>query len=87
MAFPQSGMNHVLLSGCRDDEYSFDALIEGAYHGAMTYFAVKAIEEAGYDLTYADLAARLGSMLETAGYNQHPQLEGESHAKHRKVFR
>jgi hypothetical protein len=25
-------------------------------------------------------------MLEQAGYQQHPQLEGESHAKHRQLF-
>jgi hypothetical protein len=87
VAFPQSSMNHVLLSGCLDSEYSFDAVIEGDYHGAMTFHAIRTIADAGYDLTYRELADRLAPALETAGYAQHPQLEARSDLKHRKVFR
>jgi hypothetical protein len=86
MAFPQASMNHVLLSGCLDSEYSFDAVIDGDYHGAMTFHAIRAIEQAGYELTYAELAKRLTPALEAAGYAQHPQLEARSHMKHRQVF-
>ncbi len=52
----------------------------------MTYHAVKAIEDADYEITYTELRDRLGPMLGKAGYLQHPQLEGESHAKHRQLF-
>lgn len=86
MAFPQESMNHVLLAGCLDSEYSFDAVIEGDYHGAMTFHAIRAIEEAGYAITYAELAERLTPALEAAGYSQHPQLEARSDMKHRQVF-
>ena len=44
-------MKEVLVSGCRDNQYSYDARIDGTYHGAMTYFALRTIEEANYDLT------------------------------------
>lgn len=86
MAYPQSSMDHVLLSGCLDREYSYDAVIESDYHGAMTFHAIKAITDADYKITYRELSDRLTPMLERAGYQQHPQLEGESHAKRRQVF-
>src|SRR5688572_1934352 len=34
--YPQSSMNEVLLTGCTDKEYSYDAYFNGVYHGAMT---------------------------------------------------
>ena len=86
LAYPQKGMNHVLLSGCTDHEYSYDAQIGAAYHGAMTYHAIKAITDAGFHLTYTALAKRLQPMLDTAGYYQHPQLEGPSTLKRRQLF-
>jgi hypothetical protein len=86
MAFPQASMDHVLLSGCLDREYSYDAVIEGDYHGAMTFHAIKAITDANYEITYRELSDKLTPLLEGAGYQQHPQLEGESHAKRRQIF-
>lgn len=86
VAYPESGMNHVLLSGCRDSEVSWDAKIEGTYHGAMSYHALKAIREAGPSITYSELAERLQTMLDDAGYDQHPQLEGPDERKQRPVF-
>jgi metacaspase-1 len=52
----------------------------------MTYHALKAIREADYQITYADLVARLNALLEESGYNQHPQLEGQSESKERQIF-
>jgi hypothetical protein len=52
----------------------------------MTYHALKAIREAGYDLTYAELHARLVAMVEAAGFPQHPQLEGRAENKARQLF-
>jgi hypothetical protein len=86
LAFPQSSMDHLLVAGCRDDEYSYDARIGDAYHGAMTFHAIKAITDAEYRITYRELADKLQTLLDAAGYPQHPQLEGESHDKHRQVF-
>lgn len=86
LAFPQASMSHLLLSGCNDHEYSYDAQIGGSFHGAMTYHAIKAITDAGFKLTYAALAKRLQPMLDAAGYWQHPQLEGRSENKRRGLF-
>ena len=41
--YPQRRMKEVLVSGCRDNQYSYDARIDGTYHGAMTYFALRTI--------------------------------------------
>jgi len=44
--YTESKMREVLLSGCTDKEYSYDALIGDIYHGAMTYYALQAIRQA-----------------------------------------
>lgn len=86
MKHPQSKMKDVLLSGCDPSEYSYDALIDGKYRGAMSYFALKAIAAAEYTITYAQLRSRLLAYLEEAQYPQHPQLEGTTANKKRQLF-
>jgi metacaspase-1 len=83
---PESGMREVLLSGCNDKEYSYDARLGDTYHGAMTYHALQVIRESGYDLTYAELHERMLPLIDEAGYPQHPQLEGRSANKDRRLF-
>jgi hypothetical protein len=85
--YPESKMKDVLLSGCTDKEYSYDARIGGVYHGAMTYFALKAIQEANYQITFQQLQTRLLNLLDAAGYPQHPQLEGKKANKNKQVFK
>jgi hypothetical protein len=84
--YPESKMKEILLSGCTDKEYSYDALIGGIYHGAMTYFALKAIQEANYQITFQQLHTRLLNFLDLAGYPQHPQLEGRKPNKKKLAF-
>lgn len=83
--YPESQMKEVLLTGCTDREYSYDAYIDGVYHGAMTYFALKTIEAAKYRLTYTQLHEGLTSQI-TAEYPQHPQLEGKKENKKKYIF-
>lgn len=84
--YPQSKMKEVLVSGCTDKEYSYDALIGAKYHGAMTYYALAAMKAAKYKITYAELGARLAKLIDKAGYPQHPQIEGSSANKQRQMF-
>ena len=84
IAHPESAMKEVLLSGCTDKQYSYDASIEGTYHGAMTFYAIKAIRESPGLLTYNRLHKRIASLIED--YPQNPQLEGSSANKRRKLF-
>lgn len=84
--YPESGMKEILLSGCKSNQTSADAYINNDYHGAMSYHAIKAITDANYNLTYADLHERLLSMLADENYDQEPQLEGKDEFKSRRVF-
>jgi metacaspase-1 len=82
----QSGMRHVLVSGCRDDEYSYDARIGSKFHGAMTYHAIKAIRAARYSISPSQLVREMNRMLPEAGYDQHPQVSGQAADKRRPIF-
>lgn len=84
IAFPQSKMKEILLSGCTDREYSYDAFLGGVYHGAMTYYALESIRRANYKLTYAQLHQRVCSLIKD--YPQNPQLEGNRTNKRRQIF-
>jgi hypothetical protein len=84
--YPQSSMKEVLLSGCTDKQYSYDAKIDGVYHGAMTYHAIKAIRDANYSLTYSQLHKGLTDLLADTNYDQNPQLEGKTESKERLIF-
>lgn len=81
---PESAMKEVLLTGCSDKEYSYDANIEGTYHGALTFYALKAIRESPDLLTYNRLHKRIVSLIED--YPQNPQLEGSNANKRRRIF-
>lgn len=84
--YPQSKMKETLLSGCSPTEYSYDALIEGKYNGAMSAMAMKAIREANYAITWQQLHSRVRSLLDAAEYSQHPQLEGNAPNKKKLIF-
>jgi hypothetical protein len=84
--YPESEMKEILLSGCKPLEYAHDDKFGGEYHGAMSYFALQAIREANYQITYAELAKRINKKMEKTGYPQHPQLEGKQENKDRQIF-
>ncbi len=84
--YPESDMRETLLSGCTALESSWDDRIDGVFHGAMTYYAIQAIRDANYVLTYAELHQRLSNLLQETAYQQHPQLEGKDRNKARQVF-
>jgi hypothetical protein len=65
--YPEFQMKEILLSGCTDKEYSGDALINGVYHGEMTYFALRAIREANYAPTWQQIHTRLANLIDDAG--------------------
>lgn len=84
--YPESGMKELLLSGCMSNQTSADAEIDNDFHGAMSYYAIKTIEDAGYKLTYSELHRRLVPTLRDENYSQEPQLEGNQQNKDRQIF-
>jgi metacaspase-1 len=85
--YTESTMKDILLSGCTDKEVSYDAEIDGKNHGAMTYFALKVIQDSQYKITFKELQSKLLKHLEDAKYPQHPRLEGKAANKIKEVFK
>jgi metacaspase-1 len=72
---PESGMPELLISGCSDREYSYDAEIDGRYNGAMSAMALRVIRH-NPELTYSQFYTLLRGYLPSSEYPQTPQLEG-----------
>lgn len=83
--YPESSMNHVLLTGCNAMEYSYDAYFNGRYNGAMSYFSIQLIGSKP-DRTWAELHAELRKLLPSTQYPQSPQLEGSDANKGRPIL-
>ena len=81
-------MRHLLLSGCRSDQVSWDAKFPQGYHGAMTYHFARAVLEAwqnGRAITYR-AAHKAAHDVVAEKFNQNPQLEGPDVLKDTPVF-
>jgi hypothetical protein len=68
-------INHVLFSGCRDNQTSADAYIKGSYNGAFTYYLCKHLRDGDGELNRGDLLKRVRASLRHNGFSQVPQLE------------
>ena len=75
---------HVLFSGCKDNQTSEDAYIEGKYQGAFTWALTKVIRE-NLDIEWQQASIEVVNLLK-ADYTQEPQLSGDAYAIFRKVF-
>lgn len=84
--YPESGMREILITGCKDIEFSYDAKMGEIFHGAMSYSALQTIREANYKITYAELVKQVNRKLKTAGFPQHSQLEGKAENKNQSIF-
>lgn len=67
--------NHILWAACRDSQTSADALLDGKWHGAFTYFFYRELESAEGDLTRRELLKRVRAQLAANEFTQVPQLE------------
>jgi len=76
--------NHVLMSGCRDDQTSADALVSKKAQGAFTW-AITSVIKAHPDITYVEAHAQVIKKL-AKDFSQVPQLSGSSALINRKVF-
>jgi len=75
--------NHVLMSGCRDNQTSADAYIDGKHQGAFTWSLATAIRE-NPDITWIELSKKSVELLNS--YSQVPQISGNKDLIDRKVF-
>jgi hypothetical protein len=82
---PEMNMPEILISGCSDSEYSYDAQINGRYNGAMSALALSVIKQ-NQRLTYNEFYAGLRKLLPSSEYPQTPQLEGTDINKNTLLF-
>ena len=66
---------HILWAACRSDQTSADAYIDGAWHGAFTYYLCQNINKSQNKLARKSLLARVRANLKKNKYDQLPQLE------------
>lgn len=63
----------IQFSGCRDDQTSADASIEGSATGAMSWSFMEAFEQHGMDQSYVQLLGNIRTLL-SGKYSQVPQM-------------
>jgi metacaspase-1 len=66
----------LLLSGCQDPEYSYDATFDGRPNGAFTYVALAALRRLPEGATYRDWMKEIQLALPSQDYPQQPGLQG-----------
>lgn len=82
---PSAGVIH--FSGCKDYEYSNDAVIDGRACGAFSYFATRAFAAAaGTGASYHDAWCEVRKSLPSWDYQQTPLLNAPTPLKKIKVF-
>ena len=79
-------LNHVLFSGCKDNQTSADAYIKGSYNGAFTYYFSKHVRETQGALSRGELIKRVRASLRFNGFRQVPQLECTRTDRKKKVL-
>lgn len=71
----------LLMAGCQDTEYSYDAWFEGRPNGAFSYVALKALSALPAEATYAEWFRAIKAMLPSQQYPQSPNLHGSTSMK------
>lgn len=76
----------LLLAGCQDTEYSYDAYFQGRPNGAFSYVALRTLAKLTPKSTYAKWFKAIRDVLPSQQYPQSPNLFGSSSMKKRKVL-
>jgi uncharacterized caspase-like protein len=76
----------LLMAGCQDTEYSYDAYFEGRPNGAFSFVALRVLESLGPEATYLDWFKAVRKTLPSQQYPQTPNLYGSKSMKRWKVF-
>jgi metacaspase-1 len=66
----------LLMSGCADVEFSYDAHFDGRPNGAFTYFALKTLRDLPEGATYRDWGRAIAGSLPSQDYPQTPGVDG-----------
>jgi metacaspase-1 len=80
-------LNHILWAGCKDNQTSDDAMIDGYYNGAFSYYFCKHVRETEGKISRADLYTRIKNSLKFNNFSQIPQLECKDALRKENVFK
>ncbi len=81
----QPVVHHILWAGCRADQTSADASIEGSWHGAFTYYFCKQMLACKNQLSRKEVMRKVREDLVAGDYTQVPQLECEATKRNESV--
>jgi uncharacterized caspase-like protein len=71
----ESRTSALVMAGCQDTEYSYDAEFGGRANGAFTYAALKALKGLKPNATYRDWYLAIRASLPAPSYPQSPNLQ------------
>ncbi len=77
--------HHILWAGCRSDQTSADAYINGRFHGAFTYYFNKHLRRTPR-VSRRRLLQKVRASLRHAHFSQVPQLEVDATKRDRNVI-
>jgi len=80
-ASPPGRYAALLMAGCQDTEYSYDAYFQGRPNGAFTFVAIRALATLPAKATYRDWFAAIRKVLPSQQYPQTPNLYGSTSMK------
>jgi hypothetical protein len=77
----------LLLAGCQDTEYSFDACFNGRYNGAFSYVALSTLKNVPLTANFNQWFKEIRKVLPSQQYPQRPNCYGSSNMKKWKVLK
>lgn len=83
---PPGRTSALLIAGCQDVEYSYDAYFRGRPNGAFSFVAIGAYKKLKAGSTYSDWFKEIRKTLPSRQYPQAPNLYGTSGMKKWKVL-
>jgi hypothetical protein len=85
-ASPPGRYAALLMSGCQDTEYSYDAYFEGRPNGAFTFVALDALAKLPASASYSAWFKAVRKVLPSQQYPQSPNLYGSGSMKRWKLL-
>jgi hypothetical protein len=64
----------ILLAACGSNQTAADAFLQPRYNGAFTYYLLKTLREANFDIDYETLVSKTGRALKENNFAQTPEL-------------
>ena len=85
-ASPPGRHEALLMAGCQDSEYSYDAWFQGRPNGAFTFVAIQTLSKLPKSATYQRWYDEIRKVLPSQQYPQIPNLYGTSSMKQWPLF-